>query len=94
MALGLGVVAFNIGFEVVWLYVYRGRQVLRTLTGEFTLESDFFTPVPASLQLVLLTLAVPLLVATLRPRRTLARRVRLFPVAATEKPLSAGVASG
>ena len=48
LALGLGVVVFTIGFEVVWLYFYRGRQLLRTLTGEFTLEADFFTPVPAS----------------------------------------------
>jgi sulfoxide reductase heme-binding subunit YedZ len=93
LGLGVAVVVFTIGFEAVWLYFYRGRQLLRTLTGEVTLNADFFNPVPASLQLLIVTLAVPLLMATLR-RPGLARRFRLSPLRVGEKPLGAGVASG
>lgn len=89
LGMGLAVTAFNIAFEVVWLFFYRGRVPLRTLTGEFTLQADFFTPVPASLQLLLLSLTVPLLVAVLR-RPATARRPRFTPLAAREKPLGAG----
>src|SRR5205823_5498204 len=102
LGLGAAVVVFNIGFEAVWLYLYRGRQLLRTLTGEFTLDADFFTPVPASLQLLALVLAVPLLMLTLRGKRR-ARIIRLsamaiaierhrLPVSAVGVPVAGGAA--
>jgi hypothetical protein len=84
LGLGLAATAFNVGFEVVWLYFYRGRALLRTLTSEFTVTTDFFNPFPATYQLLILALAVPLLVATLaRPAR--AGWFRLRPIAASDK---------
>jgi sulfoxide reductase heme-binding subunit YedZ len=91
-ALGLGVTAFTLGFEVVWLYFYRGRTYLRTLTAEWTFDYSLPATGPAALSLAIVTLAVPLLAATLARSRQ-ARRVRL-PLAVGEKPLSAGAASG
>jgi sulfoxide reductase heme-binding subunit YedZ len=90
LGLAVGVTAFNLGFEVVWLYFYRGRALWRTLTGEFTLQADFFTPVPATFELLIVGLATALLAATLgRSAVGRARRWPLLQLARGEKPLGA-----
>lgn len=87
--LSIGTTAFSLGFQVVWLYFYRGRALLRTLTGEFTLGADFFAVVPGTFQLLIILLTVPMLGALFaRPLR--ARR--FVPVAAKPVAAAAGAA--
>jgi sulfoxide reductase heme-binding subunit YedZ len=75
LGLAVGVTAFNLGFQVAWLYLYRGRSYLRTLTTEAIF--DYSVPVvgPAWLPLLILGLTVPVLAAIFaRPMRA---RLRL-----------------
>ena len=64
LGLGLGVTAFDLGFETVWLFLYRGRLPWRTLTSEINLDYSFVAIGPATFELLVLALAVPLLAAT------------------------------
>lgn len=67
--LAFAVTGFSVGFEVVWLYLYRGRALWRTFIGEFTLGADFFSPFPATGQLFVLAVTVPIILLTVRRLR-------------------------
>jgi sulfoxide reductase heme-binding subunit YedZ len=88
LALGLAVAAFEPAFEAVWLYLYRGRLPLRTLTGEFSLDYSFVAIGPATFEVLVLALAVPLLAATFA-KPVWQRRRAMMTLPEPDKPLGA-----
>jgi sulfoxide reductase heme-binding subunit YedZ len=94
--LAVGVTIFNLGFQVAWLWIYRGRAFDRTLRAEipwppnYVWPFDYSLPVigPAWLPLLVLGLSVPLLAAVfVRPAR--AGLFRFLPQPARSKLLGA-----
>jgi sulfoxide reductase heme-binding subunit YedZ len=94
--LAFGVTIFNLGFQIVWLWLYRGRAYDRTLRAEipwppnYTSPFDYSLPTlgPAWLPLLILGLAVPLLAAIFaRPAPGWGWRSRWLPSAARSKAL-------
>jgi sulfoxide reductase heme-binding subunit YedZ len=69
--LAVAVPAFNFGFQVAWLYLYRGRSYTRTLAAETAFDYSLPVVGPAWLPLLIVGLTVPLLAAIFaRPARS------------------------
>ncbi len=97
--LGIGVVLFNLAFQIVWLWLYRGRAWDRTLRAEilwgpaWAWPFDYSLPVlgPAWLPLFILGMTVPVMALIfMRPRRL--GVWRFLPGGGAAKPLGAAKA--